>query len=245
MKIIDAFWEKKNLGVSCKEVIIEETDTTESLSELKQLQNSTEYLVIKVPSKHFDIYTALSDLGFVFIETSINFKLQLIQANLTPLQHRINVSVSYAEMETGDLEKLFSEINSGMFSTDRIIIDPYFTPEIAANRYINWISDELKRETQVYKIIYKDDAIGFFTFKTIADGIYYPFLVGLYQKYAVSGLGFTILRKPIDEAIRRKGKMISTYVSTNNLPIIRTHIQHGFNINEIYYVFIKHNQITL
>jgi len=158
-----------------------------------------------------------------------------------PLQERLNKVVSYAEMEDTDLRDLYNEIKGGMFGTDRILLDPYFNSEMAAVRYINWISDELKKGTQAYKIIYKKDSIGFFTFKESSKGVYYPFLAGLYKSYSASGLGFTTLRKPIDEAIKREGNLISTFASTNNLPVVRAHTQQGFSIKQIHYVFVKHN----
>ena len=149
--------------------------------------------------------------------------------------------MEYREMESKDLTGLYTEIHNGLFGTDRIILDPYFTKEQAAQRYCNWIADELERGSQAYKITYKTDTIGFFTFKQIDEGVFYPFLAGLYKKFESLGMGFTTLRKPIDESIARGGKMISTYASTNNLPVVRSHTQQGFLLNNLQYVFVKHN----
>lgn len=241
MKIVDAHWEKRNLGVNCHEILVEEKDTFSSFMENEQLLKTTEYLVLKVPVNRFDICAKLPALGFAFVEGSINFELQLKNAVLSPLQERMNKTITYAKMDISDIDYLYNEIRSGIFKTDRILMDLYFTPENAANRYVNWIADELLRDTQVYKIEYKNETIGFFTFKTVAKGIYFPFLAGMYQKFSTSGLGFTTLRKPIDEALKRGGKLIRTYVSTNNLPVVRLHNQQGFNIKKIDYVFVKHN----
>lgn len=244
MKIIDAFWEKKNLNLSCKEIVIEENDTTDTLNDIKEILQSTEYIVIKIPPARIDISEMLSNLGFVFIEGSINFKLNLKDAVLSPLQKRLNAAIGYSEMGNQDISELFSQIREGIFNSDRIILDHHFSSSQASTRYINWITDELEKTTKVYKITYKEETIGFFTFKSIDDKIYYPFLAGLYKKYSKSGLGFTTLRKPIEEAIKRGGTMISTYASTNNPIVIRSHTQQGFSINNIQYVFVKHNNKT-
>jgi hypothetical protein len=241
MKIVDAFWEKRNLGVECKEITIESTDDVSVIEGIDNLLNNIDYLVLKVPLNRFDVYSLMPKLGFAFIEGSINFELSLKQAQLSSLQQRLNAAVGYTEMTVNDLNVLYHEIKEGMFGTDRILLDPFFTPEMAANRYINWIDDELKRETKAYKIVYKEDSIGFFTFKESSKGVYYPFLAGLYKSYSASGLGFTTLRKPIDEAIKRGGNLISTFASTNNLPVVRAHTQQGFSIKQIHYVFVKHN----
>lgn len=70
-------------------------------------------------------------------------------------------------MDTNDLDVLLNEIRDGMFRTDRVCLDPHFSPVQAANRYEGWISDELDRGSQTYKLTYKDSSIGFFTFKDL------------------------------------------------------------------------------
>ena len=242
IKVIHAVWDKRNLGVDCKEVIINNSNSISDIQKIKDILSTTEYVVVKIPVNCFEISSYLSELGFIFVEGSINFELKLNNAQLLPLQVRLNNSVKYEEMDESDLHKLYSEIEQGLFTTDRILIDNYFSKKQAAHRYINWISDEINKEAQVFKIVYKQEAIGFFTFKSTNEGIYYPFLAGLFKKYRTSGMGFLTLRKPIDEAIRRNGKMISTYASINNMPVIRAHTQQGFSISNIQYVYIKHNK---
>lgn len=242
MKIIDAFWEKRNLGVDCKEIVISETDAISEVEQVAALVGSVDYLVVKVPVGRFDVNSYLASLGFTFVEASINLRLQMKDAVLSPLQQRLNTVIGYEEMNNADLDQLFLEIDKGLFATDRILLDPVFSSAQAANRYVNWIKDELSRKSQAYKIVYKGDSIGFFTFKMLEDGVYYPFLAGMYSKYSNSGLGFATLRKPTEEVIRREGKMISTYVSSNNNAVIRTHLRLGFTVHEMSYVYIKHKK---
>lgn len=241
MKIIDAFWEKRNLGVDCIEITIEKHDILSLFEEICNQLNTIDYVVVKVPIARIDINEYLTKQGFIFVEGSVNFQLDIKDAILSTLQQRLNASISYSEMDENDLAQLYAEIENGIFKTDRILLDSFFTEIQAATRYINWIKDELERTTQAYKIVYKGDAIGFFTFKEVSENTYYPFLAGLYNKYANSGLGFTTLRKPIEEVIRRNGKLISTYASTNNPFVVRAHIQQGFTIGDTQYVYIKHN----
>ena len=242
MKIIDAFWEKRNLGVSCTEIMIEKDDHVSCVDKISSTLEASDYLVVKVPIGRFDINESLTQNGFVFVEGSINFHLNVKDAILSPLQQRLNNVVTYSEMTESDLIQLFNEIGAGMFKTDRILLDSCFTEKQAATRYVNWIKDEIGKAAQVYKIVYKEDSIGFFAFKKVGDDVYYPFLAGLYEKFANSGLGFATLRKPIEEAIKRNGKAISTYVSTNNHSVLRAHTQQGFSINELQYVFVKHTK---
>lgn len=241
MKQIDAFWEKRNLGVSTIEIVVEENDSTASFETIADTLHQTPYLVVKVPVARYDIYQYLCSKGFAYIESSINVQLQVKNAFLNHLQMRLNKSISHEIMNDTDVSQLFDEIAKGLFVSDRIAMDPYFSAKQAATRYINWIGDEIERGTQVYKIVYKEDAIGFFTFKHTKDQVYYPFLGAMYAKYSQSGLGFEVIRKPIEEALLRGGEHISTFVSSNNPAVIRAHTQQGYSIHEIQNVFIKHN----
>jgi len=240
MKRIDAHWEKRNLGVSCVEVLLNKND---KLIEVKNLLDHicAEYIVVKVPVCRFDINRLLTDCGYSFIECSLNMIINAKDVVLNPLHARINNSIFYEEMNEDDINTLQKEIKKGLFNTDRIVLDDCFSLNLAADRYINWITDELAENSQLFKIIYKKDTVGFFTFKQILQDVYYPFLAGLYKRYLKSGLGFTTIRKPIEEVLKRKGKKISTYISTNNVPVIKNYLQQGFTVSDINYVYIKHN----
>jgi hypothetical protein len=241
MKIIDAYWEKRNIGIDCIEISIDKFDTIGQLIEVLERHATTDYIIIKVPVACLDFNEFLANHGFTFVEGSINFQLKVKDAKLNPLQQRLNAAISYSEMDAADLIQLYAEMENGLFKTDRISLDNNFSAMQASSRYIYWINDELEKTSKAYKIIYKGVVIGFFTFKAITFDSYYPFLAGLYSNFAKSGLGFTTLRKPIEEAIHRNGKSISTFASTNNPYVVRAHIEQGFTIVETQYVFVKHN----
>src|SRR3989339_418521 len=106
MRVVDAIWEKRNLGVDCKEIVIEDSDFITVVKKKELLLLNTPYVVVKVPVNRFDINTYLSNLGFTYIEGSINFQLRLFEAKLLPLQERLNKVVEYREMESKDLTGL-------------------------------------------------------------------------------------------------------------------------------------------
>lgn len=242
MNIVHATWEKENLGIDSKEYILNENDTVDELLEIREELETVEYAVVKIPVARFDLSTALTQLGFTFIEGSLNLKLDLREFKSTKIQERINKDVSYVKMDGEDLNFLFSEIRNGLFKTDRIILDPKFTMEQSSKRYINWVSSELEKGCEIFKIIYKEKPFGFFSLKQINSNVYYPFLAGIYNEFINSGLGFLTIRKIIEEVSNRGGKQISTYVSSNNNPVLKTHIKLGFNIFSQNYVFVKHNK---
>lgn len=242
MKIVDAYWEKRNLGVDCVEVSIETTDdVTEIYSKLKDID--VPYVVIKVPSGRMDIMFKLAEWGFVYVESLINFTHDLKDIELSGIYKRINQSVSCKKMHREEYALVFREIEKEIFSTDRISIDPLFGKKIAARRYINWINDECERNSEIYEVLYKDQGIGFFTLKETEKGVFYPFLAGVYSDYATSGLGIYVIQKILEEAVRRDANKVSTYLSSNNLPVIKVHSSLGFVIADMKYVYIKHNHV--
>jgi len=239
LKVTNATWEKRNLGVDCNEINIEDKDTVESVKKELPL-NETQYTVVKVPSGEFDMMFLLQELGYTYIESSINLVHDLKEIRLNPLQKRVMDSISYSKMNNKDIDKLFAEIRKGIFTTDRIYIDPYFTHDQAANRYINWISDELDKGSEIFKLTYKSDSIGFFTFKDIGNNTCYPFLAGMYKDYLKSGLGLSTIEKPLKEAKKRKFIKYSTFISSNNISTFSAHVALNFSFKQIYHVYIKH-----
>ena len=240
MKIINAFWEKRNLGIDCKEITIEKMDTIDEIKKNPNFLEPNHYLVVKAPTGRIEINNFLSELGFTFIESIVSLNLNVQAAILTPLQQRLNKQINYFEIKSSGLDKLYNEIKNGLFSSDRIILDPKFTSEKSALRYINWIKDEIKNDSKVFNISYKNDDFGFFILKKIKDDTYYPFLSSLYKDYVNSGLGFAVVRKPIEEIKKNGGKFVYTNISTNNQHALKASIQQGFYINNIQNIFVKH-----
>jgi hypothetical protein len=240
VRIVDAVWELRNLGVSCLEVAIEATDTeAEVRNRLSRL--TAQYLVVKVPAGRADLMFCLSDLGYGFIEASIHITRKVAHRELPAIQKRLADSVSYAPMQECDMQVLWNELRKGMHDTERVYLDPHFTREQAANRYICWIQDETAHGADLYKLLYQGQSIGYFTLKHLGGGVYYPFLAGMYEGHRSSGLGFNIAYKPMCEIAARGGESISTYISTNNDKAVRIHVSMGFRFEEIKYVFVKHN----
>ncbi|HEV1285410.1 MAG TPA: hypothetical protein VNU44_08870 [Bryobacteraceae bacterium] len=241
MKIIDAIWEKRNLGVTCVEVALDATDTVREVKYALAFLEP-QYLVVKVPAGRTDLMFCLSEIGCSFIEAAIHVTRKVDDLELSGIQKRLADSVSYAPMQESDLRVLWDEIRNGMYETDRVSLDSHFTKEQASNRYIGWIQDEIARGTDVYKLVYKDQSIGHFTMKDLGNGVYYPFLAGMYRSHRTSGLGFNITYKPLCEIAARGGTSLSTYISTNNDSAVRLHASLGFRFEEITYVYTRHNR---
>lgn len=239
MKLTDAFWEKRNLGVSTEELSVAADDTKEDVRDCVRNMNS-EYQVVKVPAGMVDVMWMLEEEGFRYMETAINVTHNLKNLELSGILERIDKGITYEPMTEEDKQRMFMEIEQGMFDTDRISLDPYFSKELANRRYVGWISDEIEKGSELFKYMFKGQPVGFFIFKKISDEVYYPFLAGIYKEYQSSPVGMVYLYKPLLEAKKRGAKLISTYISTNNANAVRLHVRFGFEFKDTTYVYVKH-----
>lgn len=240
MRTVDAIWEKRNLGVDCREFTVEDGDAAGDVMDVLA-SKATQYMVVKTPVARTDVMFELCRRGYVFIECSIHATYDMREARLSPIERRLADAVEYCPMDVNDLDFLYEKIRGGLFKTDRISLDPYFTQTQSANRYVCWIGDEISRGADCYKMSYKGRPVGFFTIKSLGDGVYYPFLASMYYDREFFGLGFNITYKPICEILRRGGKLLSTYYSSNNYTALDVAAAMGLLFKRFHYVYVKHN----
>ncbi len=237
MKIIDAFWEKRNLGVTTAEVIIETDDDADNV--LKNIDEiDKQYIVCKVSSLRPDISFLLQANGFMFIEDQIELEHDLREVKRNSILQRLYDSLPYEAMGRNELDYLYNEIRKGMFSTDRISLDPFFDKSKAAERYINWIEDMVGKGAISYLMTYKDEPAGFVIINKIDDDTYRSVLGGGYEKFRKTGLG--VVLKEMEMVRNLGGKRVLTSVSSNNSNQLKVLIRNGYIPTKVEYVLIKH-----
>lgn len=239
MKIIHAIWEQRNLGVNCYEVTVEAEDTLEMLKE-KALEFETEYTIVKVPTEMVGISLYLQSVGYTFMEVIISCHHEGKLPKLTRIQQRMIDSISCEEMDNDDQERLFNEIRCGIFQDDRVSLDPYFTQEQANNRYIGWINDEITHGSQLYKLVYKGETVGFFVLRNQGNGGFFACIGGIYPNYQQFGFGLCMNYFEIYEGVKRNAKRIMSSFSTNNRGASAIHFSMGYILDLQYNVFICH-----
>ncbi|MDR3058026.1 MAG: hypothetical protein LBU84_07790 [Prevotella sp.] len=238
MKIVNAVWEKRNMGISCIEAHIEEKDAApEIIANLSE--NEAQYMVVKIPSTRVDLLFTLSKEGYIFIETMFGLfmKLDCIHGSMPDKFS----SIKYSLMADGDIEQVYFEIESGMFSTDRISLDPHFSPKQVSDRYKGWIEDELARGAQLLNIMDQDISIGFCAFRKLTNDTYLEFLNGLYPAFHGKGLGLVLVSCLGSYIIESGGKFFTASISSNNIPSLKNHLRYGCLPDSIEYVLVKHN----
>ena len=117
MKILNAFWEERNLGVTTTEITIEKDDISEYVNEALSMISS-EYSVIKVPSEMGCVLKTIQNNGYEFIEDMIHVEHDLHEVQMNRVLKRLYDNTSYKEMTDADFEQLLTEIQKGMFDND-------------------------------------------------------------------------------------------------------------------------------
>jgi hypothetical protein len=244
MLVIDAFWEKRNLDVETKEIILSESDSLSDIKDvLVSLSYGKQYILAKIPVGKPDFIKLLTDNGFYFVESLIEVSLRIADFQLPKSLKRFDEMLTYRKLTSKeDFEKLELEIKKGIFTTDRIALDYNFGIDISATRYINWLRDEVQRGGEVFEVLCKEKPVGFFAFKDLSEGKYDVFLGGMYHNEYAMGLGFSILSKEIIELQKRQAKIYITHISSNNLAIIRLFFSFGFSPVNIVYVMTKFHE---
>lgn len=240
MKVVHATWEQRNLGVDCNEIVIEASDTAETVTKL--LQHETEYTVVKLPVGRTDLLFKIQEMGYRYIETLTHCYHLGTSFNLTPIQQRVVDRTRYEPMDAAGHERMFSEIMNGMFSADRISLDPAFSREQANRRYVYWIKDEFSRGGKAFRVLYDDRELGFFTLRRKNEDTQIAFLSGTYAAFRNSGFGFCCHYSEVVEGIRTGAKRVATSYSSNNRGAAAVHLSMGHVLDEQWYVCVKHGK---
>lgn len=230
MKIIDAYWEKRNLGVTCYEIEIDQKDPITSVREEYEALSEREYMVVKIPSVHYEAVRFFQDRGYTFIESAFSMVHHGSVISVPARFEKICSRCSWRLIEDGDIEQINQEIDKGMFKTDRVYLDPAFTNEQAAKRYRLWLRDGIESGHRVFIVAYNGRTIGFTS----------DIIAGVYDAFQGTGLGLCVQYAYLC-AHKNGDNDVYTRVSGNNYPVIQMQQFLGFQIDRMEYVFIKHN----
>lgn len=243
MKIIDAVWEKRNLGVTCVEIEIEKSDGISQVIDVLRARNE-QYQVVKMATGRPDMAFALQDEGFRYIETLIETGRRFRGRPETPeLCRRFEKDISYHYANDAEMARVIAEIRKGdIFATDRISLDPAFSKALAGRRYALWMQDLLAGgKASMVISCYRNEAIGFSIHHN--RGSYYDMVLGgLLPEYLDSGYGFVNSYCGINAVYEEGAKVIRSHVSSNNVTILKLHLMFGMQVKSLSDVFIRHRE---
>ncbi|MDR0434632.1 MAG: hypothetical protein LBH21_06160 [Gracilibacteraceae bacterium] len=240
MKITDATWEKRNLGVTAMEVNLDGSETPADLEQIRAL--ACEYTVARCPAGAIELMFKLEDMGYRYIETMFDARRDLknLESALPSMAKRIAAGIVCEPMNEADLAELNRQLRLNIFYTDRVYVDPGFTPAQAARRYIGWIEDSLANGYEAFKCVWKGKAAGFFVSRA-EKGESHVLFVGVYKEYENAGLGTGVIAASLRQAAAAGAKYARGGVSTNNMPSVNAHLALGYRIMATFYVYVKHS----
>lgn len=240
MRIINAEWEKRNLGVDCTEFeIAQGEDIDEARNIIQSYQ--TEYQIAKVPVGNVGMQLMLQELDFRFYETNLQLERRISGAESLPrIYSRFENDITFRDATDGEIEDIFREVADGhMFTTDKVALDPHFSPELSGRRYSLWARDILETGAKTVVGLYKGE-VASFTIYEIKDRYYQAFIGGMLGRYRDMGLGFIPLYVTAKHISQEGGGLLRTGVSSNNPAILRLQLSFGAYIKNMTNIFIKH-----
>ena len=239
MKVTDAIWEKRNIGLNTIEIEVSESDTWDELR--KEIESLIyDYLVVKIPPSRSDLVFKASDVGLIFVELITKAHYSGDLPTLDRLQQRIIESLSCREITPQNRELLFEEISRGLFRSDRVAIDPLLGMKSSAQRYLGWISDELDSGALIYEVTKGEGLVGFFLIRMENLNSSHAILAGLLEKYQKSGLGFALNYLEIMISKRMGAGSVHSIFSSNNRGAMAVHMSMGYKVDRQHYVYVKH-----
>ncbi len=247
MKVTHAVWEQKNLGVNAYEIRLENEDDWETFLQAKSevTEQGCEYLVVKTPVGIPKFLFQLQQAGLSFVETEFHVSLKKSEYHFPSFLNRFDRDCTVQRVtDPQALQKAYDKIRQGVFSTDRISMDPAFGPEKAANRYANWTEQMIEKGDLYFEICLKGEPFAFFTMHGFDASTAQPTLMGTYPDYLDKGLGVVVQKKCLDTAFELGYTHLKSIIVSNNPKVVRTNLMFGIIIEEMYYTYVMHTHKT-
>ncbi len=242
MVIVDCFWEERNLGLKTVEVEVSEQDRVDDVrNTLVLLEKEYKYLVIKAPTCRLDLYRFFSSVGYVFAESQFTVFKRIKDFDKGKYRSIIS-AVSLEKIVSEDsLDYLTKEIKQGVFTTDRIALDPNFGVLKANIRYAYWLSDIfIDKDSEIYFINRINQRIGFFAIKKDRlNRSAFGLLGGIFLNFREYLLGINIVLQPLLLLEEENYKSLVTKFSNNNISVLLIYQYLNFTVTNINNIFIK------
>lgn len=224
MKVIDAFWEVRNSGLTTCEILFEKGDSFSDYL-AAGIEEKFKYSVAKIPSDNLPLLHRLERIGYNYIETQFNICVST--SEFDRLDKKWDKIIDDTDLEKvnviNDLEYILTNIRSGMFYCDRISVDEKLGKETSAKRYINWIKDLFEDTgTEIYFLLKHGNKVGFLVIRNRLNNSMDSVIAGVFSKYRGQGLSVAIIYFYLKLAKARNARNIFTSFSSNNMLMLNS-----------------------
>jgi hypothetical protein len=242
MRVIDAYWEVRNSGLTTCEIVFEVGDSIDDYL-ASNVEKNFRYTVVKIPSDNLKLLHSLEAIGFEFIETQFNICVATTEIDkIDKKWFRVIDDTGYQKVRSNhDLDVILSNVGKGMFNRDRISLDEKLGKETSSLRYINWIKDIYKdTNAEIYYLTKHGKEAGFFIVREGAEKSIHSIIAGIFSKYQGHGLSIALIYYYLKLASERKAKSVFTSFSSNNIGMLNTFTKTvSFKTLNIFYVLRK------
>ncbi len=243
MKTIHAIWERENIGVDAYEIQLEASDTLEALvSEEKRIASlGATYVVVKTPVNCQHLLFGLSSAGYTFVEMVFHVAIAKEDYHMPAMIARFDRGLSVHHLtDEANMKRVFALIESGIFVSDRVSIDPAFSIKLGGKRYANWLHTMLKGGGFLYEVCAKEKPIGFFVITRKDENTVDPVLMALYDEQNDRGMGALLHKKTMDTCFTHECKKLTSTIVSNNAKVLRVYVNAGATISDTLYTYVKH-----
>lgn len=243
MKIVDAVWEKRNLGKRCKEIYIQKSDETANvLKELSEMDEEFQELFLPIECSEYLLY--LPQYGYNYIESNFTLMKRCQTDMILPQMYDKILRKVYSRcLESDEIESFLEKLRTEyFFDKDKISLDYHFSQEASANRNYWRLKDYFAegRELYIYEVLFEQRAIGYFILESVEQGHIDVYLSGLYPECRSKNLGTCILGEETRRAVHLGAKLITTGVSLNNFACLKVYLSLGYEVKGVTNIFVKH-----
>lgn len=243
MKTIHAIWELDNLGLDAYELALDPRDSLEALAaeEARCIREGAGYLVVKTPVNCPHLLFGLPALGYTYVETVFHVSIKREDYAMPATIARFDRGLAVAQRtEAADFERIYALIRQGVFTSDRVSIDPFFTLAQSGNRYANWVNSMLARGGRLYEVLHGDRPMGFFIITRVDERTVDPVLMGLYDEARDRGMGALLHKKTLDTCFTWDCSQLTSTIVSNNAKVLRVYINAGATLADTLYTYVKH-----
>lgn len=249
MEIVDATWERRNLGVDAAEIVLSGEDDALELAKLQdELDARYDYLCLKSEVGCSEALFGLPRLGYTFVETQISLRYDLREDTVAPFVVELCKAQGdrYAYRDITDDEARYAEMISRisdqpMFTTDRVYLDQAFAGTCAGRRYAGWCWDLKEKGARFLETEVDGRVTGFTVYLERSLRRFESPLGGNYLDAKDFALLSPVGSRMFFSYLAEQGmKTLDTWVSSNNKTILRFHLAAGYQVRNLHYVYVKH-----
>ena len=180
-------------------------------------------------------------MGYVNVETVFHVAIRRADYHMPDTVARFDRGLAVAERTAqADLARVYALIRAGVFRSDRVSVDPAFTPAQSGNRYANWLAQMLAQGGKLFEVLAQEKPIGFFVIVRVDELTVDPVLMGLYDEQNDRGMGALLHKKTLDTCFAQACTRLTSTIVSNNAKVLRVYVNAGATITDTQYTYVKH-----